>query len=357
MPECLVVSNTNKNYMFLSLGDGRIVRSYYNKEEELQWETLIHTGEHNVDCGKGGPTDTNDAEERCGRPLGMIIVNKSSVMDVDVSSETTKDDVLIVADAYKGLLFISGIYTAHPEILSSYTSQSLTSLSRSFKLLNGVAAAPDGSIYFTETSSEFDRRRIFHAAFDGHATGVLYRYTKGRGIEVAARDIYMPNGLTVSHDGEYLLIVTGVQILRYSLKKLEMESVPFANMPGTGDNILAHDHLPNGAAVKCYWAALGSKFAMPFSLLKALSDKPLLKSLLVALVPYKMIVDAIPKLSALAVYGENGTLLDVYQDTEASVPWVSEAVRFGEYLYIGSWYNEFLGRVKVSDLISDENEV
>ena len=348
MPECLAVSN---KYIFLSLGDGRIVRArhvQHDGEEVLKWEALVRTGEDHPDCGKGGPSDTYNMEMRCGRPLGMVIVKKSTVRDgVD---DANNEDVLIVADPYRGLLLINGIYgttqTVRIETLATSTSEETTQ----FQLLNGIASTPDGTIYFTETSRYFQRRRIFYAAFDGRSTGRLLRFTKEKGVDVVADGIYMPNGVSISHDSQYLLIVSGVQILRYSLHRQTMEDAPFVNLPGTGDNIHTQHILPDGTPAKCYWVALGSKFAQPFSLLKALSDKPLLKSVLVALVPYKVIVNAIPKLSAIAVYGEDGILLDVYQDEEASVPWLSEGVVFGKWLYLASWYNDFLGSVKVDDL-------
>ena len=71
--------------------------------------------------------------------------------------------------------------------------------------------------------------------------------------------------------------------------------------------------------------------------MKALSEKPLLKSILCALVPYNTIVNAIPKLSALAVYGKDGALIDIYQDVNATAPWLSEAEHFGKHLYLASW--------------------
>ena len=307
MPECLVVKDEQ---LFLSLGDGRIVKAYHEErdgEQVLQWETLVRTGEDYANCGKGGPTDTNDMEEKCGRPLGMMIVNKSSLND---EANADEEDVLLIADSYRGLLFFDFERSELITLATRHASESLP-----FQLLNGVVQAPDGSIYFTETSRDFRRRRIFFAAFDGRATGRLMKYTRQNGVEVVADGIYMPNGLTVSHDKEHLLVISGVQVLRYSFKTKNMET--FIDLPGTGDNIHASNRLPNGAVEKCYWVALGSKFAQPFSLLKSISNKPVLKSILVALVPYKTIVNAIPKLTALAVYSEDGTLLDVYQDEEA----------------------------------------
>jgi hypothetical protein len=170
-------------------------------------------------------------------------------------------------------------------------------------------------------------------------------------VEVVADELYMPNGLALSHDGKYIIIVAGVQMLRYSLEESKMETEPFVTvMPGTGDNIDAFNHLPSGEKRNCYWAGFGSKFAQPFTLLKALSEKPLLKSVLCAFVPYKTIVNLIPKLSVLAIYGEDGQLIEVYQDINATAPWLSEAEPMGDYLYLGSWFNSFLARVKIGDL-------
>ena len=75
-------------------------------------------------------------------------------------------------------------------------------------------------------------------------------------------------------------------------------------------------------------------------------------TLLCALVPYRKIVGAIPKLSALAVYSENGELLEVYQVENVTAPWLSEGETMGGYQYLGSWFNPFLARVKVGELAS-----
>ena len=356
-PESLVTATHNgAAYMFAGLGDGRIVRlSEDGNHDDLSWTTVIRTGEDSEKCGKGGPADTTKTEEFCGRPLGMKLIKRSSIDSTDYDED---EDVLVVADAYKGLLMISGIYAEKEnggKVHTLATRAETDAKDYKFKLLNGIVQAPDGSVYISETTQYFQRRRIFHAAFDGRPTGRLLRYSKGKGVEVVAEDLYMSNGLALSHDKQYILVVSGVQILQYSLERREMMNEPFVGvMAGTGDNIDAKDYLPNGKQQNCYWAGYGSRFAHPFTLLKALSEKPLLKStcILCALVPYHAIVNAIPKLSALAVYGEDGDLIDVYQDVDATAPWLSEAEQFGEHLYLASWYNPFLARVRVEDFVA-----
>ena len=351
-PESLISTTHNgKEYMFAGLGDGRIVRLVGGNDgdgADLSWTTVSRTGADDKNCGKGGPSDTTNNEELCGRPLGMKIVKRSSV-DNNINIDDD-EDVLVVADAYKGLLMVSGIFEDDGKVHVLATRANWDDKNYTFQLLNGIVQAPDGSLYISETTQYFQRRRILHAAFDGRSTGRLLRYTKDEGVKVVAENIYMPNGLTLSHDRQHILVVSGVQILRYSLEWKQMEREPFVKvMAGTGDNIDAKDHLPgaNGKKLNCYWAGYGSRFAKPFTLLKALSEKPFLKSILCALVPYQTIVEAIPKFSALAVYGEDGKLIDVYQDSNVVAPWLSEAEVFGEYLYLASWYNPFLARVKI----------
>lgn len=230
---------------------------------------------------------------------------------------TNDEDVLVVADPYVGLLMISGIYgengTRHILAIRAKTDPE----DSHFHLLNGIVQAPDGSLYISESSQQFQRRRIFFGALDGKPTGRLMRYTKESGqVEVVAEGIFMANGITLSHDKKHLVMVAGVQVLKYSLKEKAMEPEPFIYViPGTGDNLDTHHRLPTGERRDCYWVGLGSKYSKPFSLLNAISEKAMLKSLLGAIVPYKTFVSLIPKFSALAVYdGATGDLIEIYRD-------------------------------------------
>ena len=394
-PETLVVVETSssektKKYMFMGLGDGRIARlTHYidvNGTLRPDWTYLARTGgQYSVDdpyCnGIFSPSDVAEKEWECGRPLGMIVVKRSTVDPVySMNAATTnitdiekEEDVLIVTDAYRGLLMITNIYdddTTNVEVVTLAIGAEDDDDEYTFRLLNAVVQDPsDGSLYITETTRTFQRRRIFYAVFDGRPNGRLLKYsnpkktqvgakgekggvgTKAGTVHVVAEDLYMPNGITMSLSTKELLIVCGVTIQRYSLVKRRMlssDANPFVRvLPGTGDNIRAMTHTPSGVVTNCYWVGLGSKFAQPFSLLKFTADKPWLKRILVALVPYSTIVELIPKLSALAIYDVDGELIELYQDEVSFYPWISEGELFDNYLYLGSWYNNGLARVKL----------
>eukprot|EP00578_Thalassiosira_sp_NH16_P026393 CAMPEP_0181101868 /NCGR_PEP_ID=MMETSP1071-20121207/13997_1 /TAXON_ID=35127 /ORGANISM="Thalassiosira sp., Strain NH16" /LENGTH=443 /DNA_ID=CAMNT_0023184775 /DNA_START=82 /DNA_END=1413 /DNA_ORIENTATION=- len=375
-PEAFVLP-PSEQYVFASLGDGRIVRINRPKsQDDLTWHTLVRTGNDKPGCGKGGPADDTASEPVCGRPLGLWMAKRESVdpnftLDeaddaTDGNSETGRredTDVILVADAYKGFIMVTHIYGYESEMHTLATRAVTDPPDYKFSLLNAVVQIPsNGDVYLTETSQTFQRRRIFHAAMDGNPTGRLLRYRRETGIvEVVADKLYMANGIALSHDEKSLLIVGGVRVLRFNLASQTMDPNPFVEaMPGTGDNIKAMDQLPNGKRVKCYWAALGGKYTKPFSLLKFVSDKPWLRAVLLALIPYRQIIDLVPKWTALAVYDEQGKLIETLRDDGAmdengnkvavTVPWVSEMEPVGDYIYIASWYNPFLARIKRHDM-------
>ena len=281
------------------------------------------------------------------------------------------DDVLLVADAYHGLLMITNIHRNDDNSSNTTTIINTTTTSAKmqilatradidptnykFQLLNSLVQLSNGDIYMTETSTKHQRRRIFHAFMEGSSTGRLLRYRKG-GVTVMANNIYMANGLSISHDGRSLLIVSGVRILRYDIGSGILHSRPFVStMVGTGDNIKTMFVLPNGRRAKCYWAAMGGMYKRPFSLLQYLSNRVWSRSLLLALVPYGRIINLVPKWTALAIYDVDGMLIETltYDGGVGGVitaPWISEVEPVGHYLYLASWYNPFLARIDTRDI-------
>jgi len=356
-PESII--NAGNDYLFVTLGDGRMARLQHSSDanKKVTWDFLPRTGSATPEQCVFSPADITETEAQCGRPLGLKLVKRSTVDNShQINSEKHDEDVLVITDAYKGFLMMTNIYDKDVNTIRITTLAVRAETDPPeyhFSLLNALVQTPDGFTYLTETTQHFQRRRIFWAVMEGRSTGRLLRYSHQTGVHVVADHLFMPNGIALSHDGRYLIIVSGVQVLRYSLEKQEIMAQPFVSvLPGTGDNIDAMSHLPSGEPRKCYWAGLGSAFAKPFSLLKLASEKPILKSLLVALVPYKILIDLIPKLSALAVYDDTGELIQIYRDDNNIFPWVSEGESFDGYLYLGSWYNPFIARVKGNDMAS-----
>jgi len=347
-PESLAVSSWGGTpTLFTGLQDGRIVRlTHSSPGGRPQWETVARTGRMHSSghCGDGGSTDTAGTEPTCGRPLGLRVAARGSILPSRPG--VTGEVVLVVADAYYGLLCVlhpHGGASGTPEIVTLATRAAGDPSGHTFSLLNDVVQAPDGTLYFTETTQEYQRRRIFYAFFSGRPTGRLLSWREGEGARVVADGIFMANGVTLSIDGTHLLIVSGVSVLKYSLARGEMEPAPLvAALPGSGDNIRTTWHTPSeGSAdtpTPCYLAGLGSRYSQPFSLMHAAGDWPWVRQLMASMLPYASIVNAIPKYGILAVIAANGTILETFQDPSGKWPWLSEGEYFDGFLYLGSWY-------------------
>lgn len=417
-PECLAITPDGRS-MFASLGDGRIVRlsDINSSSPPTTWTTVMRTGPGIttkscngttatpkpracfVRCGAGGPGDDHatfgPSEHICGRPLGLWLSTRRRMIpaleedddhpprhDENVNNDESSvdldddDDVLLVADAYHGLLMITNIHPkdddSNTTIINTTSSAKMQILATradidptnyKFQLLNSLVQLSNGDIYMTETSTKYQRRRIFHAFMEGSSTGRLLRYRKGS-VTVMANNIYMANGLSISHDGRSLLIVSGVRILQYDIGSGILYSKPFVStMVGTGDNIKTMSVRPNGRRVKCYWAAMGGMYKRPFSLLQYVSNRVWSRSLLLALVPYGQIINLVPKWTALAIYDVDGILIETLTydgllgggdggggGGVITAPWISEVEPVGHYLYLASWYNPFLARIDTRDI-------
>mmetsp|Transcript_31381 Transcript_31381/g.100822 ORF Transcript_31381/g.100822 Transcript_31381/m.100822 type:complete len:404 (-) Transcript_31381:94-1305(-) len=324
--------------VYTGLADGRVA-----KFNGSAWSTVFRTCGDTCppidECG-ASPTDVAKTETRCGRPLGLRLL--------PATKGGEEVEVLVVADAYFGLLKWERRKGSPP------TSSSLRVVASNFTLLNDVAT--DGRYaYATETSSKWQRRRIFYAALEMRPTGRLWKIDLETGDkEVLLDDLLMPNGVELLLE-DSLVVVCGVEVVTVDLRTAVKKTFIPA-LPGFGDNVRLAYGRPDGSDndTPFLWFALGSKYAEPFNLLKALDQRPKLRTFLVGVLPYRVIVDLIPKAGLLAIYDLQGTLVETYQDPKATIldaPWFSEVHAFQDWLYVGSWYNDFMLRIYQPDLL------
>jgi hypothetical protein len=181
-------------------------------------------------------------EHECGRPLGLKF-----------NPDTGE---LYVADAYHGLRVVS---PDDDKASRPVAPQWWQGTGRTFSFANGVEVDPGtGAVYFTETSTRFQRREFLHIVISGDTTGRLLRYDPKSGgeVEVLVDGLAFPNGLAMSRDGTHLLLAetTTGRILRYWLrptaKAPAIEEV--ARLPWFPDNIRMS---PRGG----FWVGLHAK--------------------------------------------------------------------------------------------------
>ena len=110
---------------------------------------------------------------------------------------------LIVADAYYGLLEVNPrartVNTLVPPVPGIN--------GKPFRFVNDLDIARDGTIYFTDSSTKWQRCQVPHIMFEGEATGRLMAYHPKTGdMEVLMEGLHFANGVQLSPEGDHVLV-------------------------------------------------------------------------------------------------------------------------------------------------------
>lgn len=191
-PEDIVVDADG--VLWTGLVDGRIVR-------------ISPDGEHTV------------VADTAGRPLGMHVA---------------RDGRVLICDSYRGLLSLnpdSGELTSLVESVNG----------RKLKFCSNVTETADGTIYFTESTSDFHFEHFLASILEARGTGGLYRLTTDGTVTTLLDGLYFANGVTVTADGSALVFA---ETMARSLSKYWLTGpaagtvTPLAvHLPGMPDNI------------------------------------------------------------------------------------------------------------------------
>ena len=154
-----------------------------------------------------------------GRPLGLIFDRAGN---------------LIVADAIKGLLSVNK--AGEMKVLADEAD------GEKFGCLNDLDVAADGTIYFSEASHKFPMSQFTNELLEHQGNGRLLALDpQTQKPRTLLRDLYFANGVAVSPDQSFVLVVeTGkYQIRRLWLKGPQTghDDVFIENLPGFPDGI------------------------------------------------------------------------------------------------------------------------
>lgn len=152
-----------------------------------------------------------------------------------------------------------GLYSISPDRevkrLSAETRRSLTSIQDDARLRdpNDLDIAPDGRVYFTDSTKRFDAHDWTLDSIENRATGRLLVYDPATGTTKTLLDGYhYMNGVCIAHDGKSLFFAESwaCRVHRYWLEgpKVGTAECVIRDMPGYPDNI-------NRASDGNYWMA------------------------------------------------------------------------------------------------------
>ncbi len=251
-----------------------------------------------------------------GRPLGLKFDSSGN---------------LIVADAYKGLLAIGRD--------GSITTLTTEADGVAFRCTNDLDIALDGTIYFTDASSRFPLSLHKVDIIEHQPNGRLLAYDpKAKTTRVVLRDLQFANGVAVSPDQSFVLVVeTGkYRIHRVWLagSKQSQAEIFIENLPGFPDGMSS-----NGK--DRFWLALVTPR-------DATLDK---------LLPHAFLRKAVLRLPAFLqpaarryafVLGldANGRVVENLQDgSQDCYAQIANVVEHGGHLYFGSIGESGIGRI------------
>ncbi len=191
-PEDVVVDPAG--HLWTGLEDGRIVR-------------IAPGGEHTVVADTGG------------RPLGLHIA---------------RDGRVLICDSHRGLLALDPSSGTLDVLVESVVGRRL-------KFCSNVTETPDGTIYFTESTSDFHFEHFGAPILEARGTGGLYRLGADGAVSILVDGLYFANGVTATADGSALVFAEtqARRLSKYWLTGPRAATVTplVVHLPGMPDNI------------------------------------------------------------------------------------------------------------------------
>ncbi|XP_023049216.1 adipocyte plasma membrane-associated protein isoform X2 [Piliocolobus tephrosceles] len=280
-------------------------------------ESIAHIGE------------TRDDEPVCGRPLGI---------------RAGPNGTLFVADAYKGLFEVNPWKREVKLLLSSETPIE----GKKMSFVNDLTVTQDGrKIYFTDSSSKWQRRDYLLLVMEGTDDGRLLEYdTVTREVKVLLDQLRFPNGVQLSPAEDFVLVAetTMARIRRVYVSGLMKGGADLfvENMPGFPDNI-------RPSSFGGYWVGMSTIRPNPgFSMLDFLSERPWIKRMIFKLFSQETVMKFVPRYSLVLELSDSGAFRRSLHDPDGLVAaYVSEVHEHDGHLYVGSFRSPFLCRLSL----------
>uniref|UniRef100_A0A7N0TI13 Strictosidine synthase conserved region domain-containing protein n=1 Tax=Kalanchoe fedtschenkoi TaxID=63787 RepID=A0A7N0TI13_KALFE len=302
---------------YAGVADGRVV--FWDGHS---WTDFAYTSPNRSELCNWSPNPLSylKNEHICGRPLGLRFHKR------------TGD--LYIADAYFGVLRVGpdgGLAT------------SLTAEAEGvpLKFTNDLDVDDQGNVYFTDSSTNYQRRNFIQLVFSAESTGRVLKYDPvTKQTTVLQRNLQFPNGITLSKDGSFFVFCEGAvgRLRRYWLKGEKAgTSEPFALLPGFPDNIRTNKDGDFWVALHCRRNLYAHVNGLYPSLRKLILKLPIPAK-------YQFLLHIGGKPHAIILkYSPEGEVLQVLEDSKGEVVRsVSEVEEKDGQLWIGSVLMPFI---------------
>lgn len=180
------------------------------------WTGLVDGRIVRIPSGGGDPVVVATTE---GRPLGLHVA---------------RDGRILVCTSPGGLLSVDPVSGALETLVAEADDRQL-------KFCSNVTEAPDGTIYFTESTSAFDYANFKGAVMEARPRGSLFHRHADGTVLTAVAGLYFANGVTPTADGSALVFAEtmGRRLSKFWLTGARAGSVTRLreNLPGHPDNL------------------------------------------------------------------------------------------------------------------------
>ncbi|KAH7838615.1 hypothetical protein Vadar_028979 [Vaccinium darrowii] len=296
---------------YSGVADGRVL--FWNGDS---WTDFAYTSPNRSElCDpKPSPLSYLKNEHICGRPLGLRFDKK------------TGD--LYIADAYFGLLKVG------PEG-GLATSLATEAEGVPLRFTNDLDLDDEGNIYFTDSSTKYQRRNFMQLVFSAEDSGRVLKYNPStKETTIVVKNLQFPNGVSLSKDGSFFVFCEGSagRLRKYWLKGEKAgTSEVMAILPGFPDNVRTNE---KGE----FWVAIHCRRTM-YSHLSGLYPtvrKFLLKLPIPSRIQYLLQIGGRPH-AVVVKYSPEGKLLQILEDGQGKVvKAVSEVEEKDGKLWMGS---------------------
>ncbi|KAK0063243.1 adipocyte plasma membrane-associated protein [Biomphalaria pfeifferi] len=309
--------------LYTGTADGKIWRI-----KDGQLKLVTRTGRDDAACGQF------HMEPLCGRPKGMKL---------------DSEGYLIVADSYKGILKVN-VDTGDKQVLLDNFNGSR------FLFLNALDIARNGTIYFTDSSTKWERRNYRYEVIESNSLGRIIALDPITLTSWLVTDgLYLANGLYLSEDQSFLLVaemsVSRLSKVYIDGSKSGEKEVFITNLPGYPDNIKpnARGNLYVGMGSVRFQgsSAIGS-------FLDIVAPYPFIKRFITKIFPPSFFDIFLPQHALMLEISLDGRIVTSHHDPGAKTLYaLSEAFQYEDYVYIGHFNLPFIGVIEVKHLHPD----
>jgi ribose transport system permease protein len=242
-----------------------------------------------------------------------------------------------------------GLYSVAPDRtvtrLSAETNRSLFSVVDDARLRdpNDCDIAPDGRIFFTDSTTRYDAHDWALDSVESRPTGRLLCYDPKTGTtRTVLRNLCYSNGVCLSHDGKSILFAESwaCKISRYWISgpKAGTSEPLITDMPGYPDNI-------NRASDGTYWMAFLGMRTPSYDLALRMPD---MRRRMTRRLPQDDWLFPNINTGGLVRFTDDGTVVEAFGDLGGeSHPMVTSMREHKGQLFIGGVLNNRVGRLKL----------